>query len=34
MDQIIAAGGLTVTMEAMPNHHVLKKGEISVISKA
>jgi hypothetical protein len=30
MDQIIAAGGLTVTMEAMLNHPVLKKDEISV----
>ena len=29
MDRIIAAGGLTVTMEAMLNHPVLKKDEIS-----
>ena len=29
MDRIIAAGGLTVAMEAMLNHPVLKKGEIS-----
>ena len=30
MDRIIAAGGLTVAMEAMLNHPVLKKDEISV----
>jgi len=29
VDQIIAADGLTVTMEAMLNHPVLKKDEIS-----
>jgi len=29
MDQVIAADGLTVTMEAMLNHPVLKKDEIS-----
>jgi hypothetical protein len=33
MDQIIAADGLTVTMEAMLNHPVLKKDEISVTIK-
>jgi len=30
MDRIIAAGGLTVAMEAMLNHPVLKKDEISI----
>jgi len=30
MDQIIASDGLTVTMEAMLNHPVIKKDEISV----
>ena len=30
MDRIIAADGLTVTMEAMLNHPVLKKDEISI----
>ena len=30
MDQIIASDGLTVTMEAMLNHPVLKKDEISI----
>jgi hypothetical protein len=30
MDQIIAAGGLTVAMEAMLNHPVLKKDELSI----
>jgi len=30
MDQIIAADGLTVTMEAMLNHPVLKKDELSI----
>ena len=29
MDRIIAAGGLAVTMEAMLNHPVLKKDELS-----
>jgi len=29
MDQINAANGLTVTMEAMLNHPVLKKDEVS-----
>ena len=29
MDRIIAAGGLTVTIEAMLNHPVLKKDELS-----
>jgi len=33
MDQVIAAGGLTVTMEAMLNHPVLKKDEISHTTK-
>ena len=33
MDRIIAAGGLTVAMEAMLNHPVLKKDEISVPTK-
>jgi len=28
MDQIIATGGLTVTLEAMLNHPVLKKGGV------
>jgi len=30
MDQIIAADGLTVMMEAMLNHPVLKKDELSL----
>jgi hypothetical protein len=33
MDRIIAADGLTVTMEAMLNHPVLKKDELSVPTK-
>ena len=33
MDQMIAADGLTVTMEAMLNHPVLKKDEISHTTK-
>jgi len=33
MDQMIAADGLTVTMEAMLNHPVLKKDEVSLTTK-
>jgi len=33
IDQIIAADGLTVTMEAMLNHPVLKKDELSLPTK-
>ena len=33
MDEIIATDGLTMTMEAMLNHPVLKKNEISVPTK-
>ena len=33
MDEIIATDGLTVTMEAMLNHPVLKKDEVSLTTK-